>query len=75
MGKLELDSQPPPSHMRRTLNRLADATIDAGTFSLLRHEADRTAEETWVAIVRPSPICCPPAPLLDQTNDLDHKTS
>lgn len=70
VGKLELDDPSRRHPMRRTLNRLADAMIDAGSFRLLRHEADRIAEETcdnrkaiaWLLSA---------GALLDQTNDED----
>ena len=70
VGKLELDDPSRRHPLRRTLNRLADAMIDAGTFSLLRHEADRIAEETCgnrkiIAYLLSA------GALLDQTNDLD----
>lgn len=70
VGKLELDDPSRRNPMRRTLNRLADAMIDAGTFRLLRHEADRIAEEVCgnrKAIV----YLLSAGALQDQTNDAD----
>lgn len=70
VGKLDLDDPSRRDPMRRTLNRLADAMIDSGNFSLLRHEADRIAEEICGNRKAIAYLLSAGA-LLDQTNDED----
>lgn len=70
VGKLDLDDPSRRNPMRRTLNRLADVMIDAGTFSLPRHKADRIAEETC-GNVKAIAYLLSAGALLDHTNDAD----
>lgn len=70
VGKLNLDDQTRRNPIRRTLNRLADAMIHSGRFSLSRLEADRIAEETTGSRGIIAYLCSAGA-LLDQINDED----
>lgn len=70
VGKLNLDDQTRRNPIRRTLNRLADAMIQSGRFSLSRLEADRIAEETTGGRGIIAYLCSAGA-LLDQINDED----